>query len=109
MTNLKPEWEAELERLGVEGVRILLSKAQWSADDTVQLWPRTLDNPSRRDIEDWLKAKHDEGERRDASVARWTKIAAVAAIAATIVSLVAWLCPARPQHLAATVARRAAG
>jgi hypothetical protein len=65
MTNLKPEWEAELERLGVEGVRILLSKAQWSADDTVQLWPRTLDNPSRRDIEDWLKAKHDEGERRE--------------------------------------------
>jgi hypothetical protein len=66
---LKPEWRAELERLGVEGVRlVLLQQGRW--DSTVQQWPQVTDSPSRRDVEDWLKAELDQQERRDASVAR---------------------------------------
>ena len=85
VSGLKPEWHAELERLGVEGVRLVL--LQQGRDATVQLWPQVADSPRRSDVEDWLEAQLDEQDRRDTSVARWTKIAGFAAILATVLSL----------------------
>jgi hypothetical protein len=96
---LTPEWEAELNRLGVEAVRdLLLRSGLYTA--SVQLKPGRVDNPQRGDVEAWLKARLDAREERDARVARHTWWAAIAAIsaavlgfAAVVIGLLAWLDP----------------
>jgi hypothetical protein len=91
VSDLKPEWRAELERLGVEGVRLVL--LQQGRDATV-LWPQVADSPRRSDVEDWLETQLDKQDRRDTSVARWSGAAIVATIlsfAGVAIGLLAWL------------------
>ena len=91
-SDLRPEWRAELERLGVEGVRLVL--LQQGRDATVQLWPQVADSPRRSDVEDWLETQLDKQDRRDTSVARWSGAAIVATIlsfAGVAIGLLAWL------------------
>jgi hypothetical protein len=96
VSGLKPEWRAELERLGVEGVRLVL--LQQGRNATVQLWPQVADSPRRSDVEDWLEAQLDEQDRRDTSVARWTTggaaiLATALSLAGVAIGLLAWLHP----------------
>ena len=93
---LKPEWRAELERLGVEGVRLVL--LQQGRDATVQLWPQVAGSPRRSDVEDWLEAQLDKQDRRDTAVACWTTggaaiLATVLSLAGVAIGLLAWLHP----------------
>jgi hypothetical protein len=96
VSGLKPEWRAELERLGVEGVRLVL--LQQGRNATVQLWPQVADSPRRSDVEDWLEAQLDEQDRRDTAVACWTTggaaiLATVLSLAGVAIGLLAWLHP----------------
>ena len=65
VSDLKPEWRVQLERLGVEGVRLVL--LQQGRDATVQLWPQVADSPRRSDVEDWLETQLDKQDRRNTS------------------------------------------
>ena len=65
VSDLKPEWRVQLERLGVEGVQLVL--LQQGRDATVQLWPQVADSPRRSDVEDWLETQLDKQDRRNTS------------------------------------------
>jgi len=84
---LDPRIRVELERLGPGNVRELLRTAAGSGRSApVAMQLPGVPNPTRGDIEDWLRAKERETEWVVGATLTWARIAAVAAIIGVIVT-----------------------
>jgi len=84
---LDPRIRVELERLGPGNVRELLRTAVGSGRSApVAMQLPAVPDPTRSDIEDWLRAKERETERGIGAALTWARIAAVAAIIGVIVT-----------------------
>jgi hypothetical protein len=92
---IDPALDAELERRGAEIILGLLKTAAGSGENSTV---EGLTGPngkwmSRGYVEGWLHRKAEERRLQEASDRRWIKAAALAAIAAAVIALGAWLFP----------------
>jgi hypothetical protein len=77
--NLRQQWARELENIGVENVRIMLSGNVY------------IPNVERQFAWDWLRDKDEHRRTADQRYAGWTLVASVIAAVAGIVAAVASL------------------
>ena len=89
---LDPRIRAELERLGPGNVRELLRILVGPGRKApVAMRLPGAPDPTRGDVEDWLREKERETERVMRATLKWAKIAGVAAIISVIVTAFAWI------------------
>ena len=82
---LDPRIRVELERLGRGNVRELLRTAAGSGRSApVAMQLPGVPDPTRGDVEDWLRGKERETERVIGATLKWAKIAGVAAITVSL-------------------------
>lgn len=87
MAPLDPRIRVELEQLGPGNVRELLRTAAGSGRSApVAMQLPGVPDPTRGDVEDWLRGKERETERVIGATLKWAKIAGVAAIIGVIVT-----------------------
>jgi hypothetical protein len=86
---IRAEVRNECEARGEGAVRAFLANQGGGsfADEKISRFG-PVDDLHRWEIEQWLKERSDAKEVRDASVACWTKVAAIAAIVAAVLAAV---------------------
>lgn len=97
---LDPRTRAELERRGVDNVRLLIDNAQWvgaGEGSDVLIGGGNIPKPNRGQVERWLSeqdaTRAKEEKRRHDQVLFWAIAATVAGIVGVLIAIAQWIWP----------------